>query len=122
MSARRSTLITGAPSRLGVVHAADCVRRGSDAPAVARSRARTRAAFQRRSQLTDRGPVHFQGDIRLEERRNERVRIVHELHDTLMQGFLGASMFLDQAVEQIRADSPSKPAISRATPGASGNW
>jgi signal transduction histidine kinase len=41
---------------------------------------------------------------------------VHELHDTLMQGFLGASMLLDQAVEQTPADSPSKskPALRRA--------
>jgi signal transduction histidine kinase len=53
-------------------------------------------------------------DLRLEERRRERARIVHELHDTLLQGFLGASMLLDQAVEQTPVDSPSKPALSRA--------
>jgi len=52
--------------------------------------------------------------IRLEERCRERERIVHELHDTLLQGFLGASMLLDQAVEQTPADSPCKPALSRA--------
>ncbi len=52
--------------------------------------------------------------IRLEERCRERARIVHELHDTLLQGFLGASMLLDQAVEQTPADSPCKPALSRA--------
>ncbi len=52
--------------------------------------------------------------IRLEERGRERERIVHELHDTLLQGFLGASMLLDQAVEQTPADSPYKPALSRA--------
>jgi signal transduction histidine kinase len=40
--------------------------------------------------------------------------MVHELHDTLFQGFVGASMILDQAVEQMPADSPSKPALSRA--------
>src|SRR6266581_1482435 len=49
--------------------------------------------------------------IRLEERWRERERIVHELHDTLLQGFLGASMLLDQAVEQTPADSPCKPAL-----------
>src|SRR6266705_5826459 len=52
--------------------------------------------------------------IRLEERCRERARIVHELHDTLLQGFLGASMLLDQAVEQTPADSPCKPSLSRA--------
>lgn len=30
-------------------------------------------------------------DVRLEERRQERRRIARELHDTLFQGFLGAS-------------------------------
>jgi signal transduction histidine kinase len=113
MSSRHSALITGAPSRLGAVHA-DCVRRGSDAPPVARNHARTRAAFQRRFQLTDRRPSHFEEDIRLEERSKERARVVQELHDTLLQGFLGASMLLDQAVEETPADSPSKPALSRA--------
>jgi len=39
---------------------------------------------------------------------------MHELHDTLLQGFLGASMLLDQAVEQTPEDSPSKPVLSRA--------
>ena len=39
---------------------------------------------------------------------------MHELHDTLFQGFLGASMLLDQAVEQTPADSPIRPALSRA--------
>jgi signal transduction histidine kinase len=53
-------------------------------------------------------------NIRLEERCRERARIVHELHDTLFQGFLGASMLLDQAVEQTPADSPFRPALSRA--------
>ena len=39
---------------------------------------------------------------------------MHELKDTLLQGFLGASILLDQAVEQTPADSPSKPALSSA--------
>ena len=52
--------------------------------------------------------------IRLEERCRERARIVHELHDTLLQGFLGASMLLDHAVEQTPADSPCKLTLSRA--------
>lgn len=45
---------------------------------------------------------------------SERGRIVRELHDTLLQGFLGASLLLDAAVEQIPADSPFKPSLSRA--------
>ena len=58
--------------------------------------------------------ANLEDDIRLEERCRERARIAHELHDTLLQGFLGASMLLDHAVEQTPADSPSKPALSRA--------
>jgi signal transduction histidine kinase len=66
---------------------------------------------------TNRGglnPPSNEDDLRQEERRRERTRIVHELHDTLLQGFLGASMLLDQAVEQTPVDSPSKPALNRA--------
>jgi signal transduction histidine kinase len=58
------------------------------------------------------GPVF--PTFHLEEGCRERARIVHELHDTLLQGFLGACMLLDHAVEQTPADSPSKPALSRA--------
>jgi signal transduction histidine kinase len=64
--------------------------------------------------LTSRRRAPLEADIRLEERRRERTRMVHELHDTLLQGFLGASMLLHQAVEQTPADSPSKPAMNRA--------
>jgi signal transduction histidine kinase len=52
--------------------------------------------------------------LRLDERRKERARIARELHDTLFQGFLGASLLLHTAVEQMPADSPSRPSISRA--------
>jgi len=51
--------------------------------------------------------------IRLEERLKERAHIARELHDTLFQGFLGASMLLDVAVEQTPADSPSKASLNR---------
>ena len=114
MSSKPSALITGTPSRLGAVHADRSVRRASDAVPVARSHRRTRAALQRPFRLTDQGQAHSENDIRLQERRRERARIVHELHDTLLQGFVGASMLLDQAVELTPADSPSKPALSRA--------
>jgi signal transduction histidine kinase len=53
-------------------------------------------------------------DIRLEERREERTRIARDLHDTLFQGLLGASMILHRAVDGLPADSPSKNALSRA--------
>jgi signal transduction histidine kinase len=53
-------------------------------------------------------------NLRLEERHSERARIARELHDTLFQGFLGASMMLHNAVEELPADSPSKPSLSRA--------
>jgi signal transduction histidine kinase len=52
--------------------------------------------------------------LRWEERRSERARIARELHDTLFQGFLGASMVLHSAVEKMPADSPSKPSLHRA--------
>jgi signal transduction histidine kinase len=52
--------------------------------------------------------------LRWEERRSERARIARELHDTLFQGFLSASMVLHSAVEEMPADSPSKPSLNRA--------
>src|SRR5215475_2873195 len=60
------------------------------------------------------GQAQLENDIRLEERCRERARIVNELHDTLLQGFLGASMLLHQIVEKTPSDSPSKPGLSRA--------
>ena len=112
MSSRHSVLNTGAPSEICAVNA-DCFARGrSDAGPVGPDRGRTRAALKRRFRLTSQGQAHLEDDIRLEERYRERARIVHELHDTLFQGFLGASMLLHQAVEQ--ADYPSKPALGSA--------
>jgi signal transduction histidine kinase len=99
MSSRHPVLITGAPSGIGAVDADCFARGGSDAGPVGRDRRPTRAAFQRGIRLTGEGQAHIEDDIRLEERCRECARIVHELHDTLFQGFLGASMLLDQAVE-----------------------
>ena len=53
-------------------------------------------------------------NLRLEERRCERARIARDLHDTLFQGFLGASLVLHSAVQEMPADSPSKPSLNRA--------
>ena len=54
-----------------------------------------------------------QMNVRFEERLAERTRIAQELHDTLLQGFLSASMQLHVADEQIAPDSPAKPVVSR---------
>ena len=113
MSIRHSALTSGAPSGMGGAHADCSVGCGRDSVAITRSRTRTRAAYQRRFQLTDQVYAQIETEVRLEERRRERARMVHELHDTLFQGFVGASMLLDQAVEQMPADSPSKQTLSR---------
>jgi signal transduction histidine kinase len=48
-----------------------------------------------------------------EERLAERTRIAQELHDTLLQGFISASMQLHVARDGLPADSPIKPSLSR---------
>src|SRR5262245_36579644 len=48
------------------------------------------------------------------ERLKERARIARELHDTLLQGFLSASLQIHSAVEQLPDDSPAKPSLERA--------
>ena len=77
-------------------------------------RTQTKVTAQNAVLLTVQTQSIPESDVRLEERARERARIVHELHDTLFQGFIGASMLLRQAVEQTPADSPSRPALSRA--------
>lgn len=52
-------------------------------------------------------------NLRFEERLSERTRIAQELHDTLLQGFISASMQLHVAVDNLPADSPAKPLLSR---------
>ncbi len=54
-----------------------------------------------------------QMNMRFEERLAERTRIAQELHDTLLQGFLSASMQLHVADDQLAADSPAKPLVNR---------
>ena len=46
--------------------------------------------------------------VRFEERLAERTRIAQELHDTLLQGVLSASMQLHVAVDDVPADSPAR--------------
>ena len=52
-------------------------------------------------------------NVRFEERLAERTRIAQDLHDTLLQGFLSASMQLHVAAEKLPADSAAKPLIDR---------
>ena len=52
-------------------------------------------------------------DLQFEERLQERTRIAQDLHDTLLQGFLSASMQLHVAEEKLPVDSPAKPYVSR---------
>lgn len=52
-------------------------------------------------------------NIRFQERLAERSRIAQELHDTLLQGVLSASLQLDVAEDQLPEDSPTKPLLRR---------
>lgn len=52
-------------------------------------------------------------NVRFQDRLAERTRIAQELHDTLLQGVLSASLQLDLAEDQLPADSPAKPLIGR---------
>jgi signal transduction histidine kinase len=51
--------------------------------------------------------------LRFEERLAERTRIAQELHDTLLQGVISASMQLHVVAEQVPPGSPAKPALDR---------
>jgi signal transduction histidine kinase len=52
-------------------------------------------------------------NVRFEERLAERTRIAQELHDTLLQGFLSASMQVHVAADRLPLDSPAKPSLAR---------
>lgn len=52
-------------------------------------------------------------NLKFEQRLAERTRIAQELHDTLLQGLLSASMQLHVADDQLPADSPAKPRLAR---------
>jgi signal transduction histidine kinase len=52
--------------------------------------------------------------FRRDERQSERERVARELHDTLLQGFLGVSLQLQAAVEHVPPNSPSKAALDHA--------
>ena len=50
---------------------------------------------------------------RMDERVRERTRIARDLHDTLLQGLLSASLQLSVAKTQMDSDLPAKPLIER---------
>jgi signal transduction histidine kinase len=52
-------------------------------------------------------------NVRFEERLAERVRIAQELHDTLLQGVISASMQLHVVLDNLAADSPARAPLSR---------
>ena len=51
--------------------------------------------------------------MRFEERLAERVRVAQELHDTLLQGVLSASMQLHVVVDTLPDESSVRPQLSR---------
>jgi len=59
------------------------------------------------------GEFQRSASLRFEERLSERTRIAQELHDTLLQGFLSASMQLHVIVDQLPEDSPTRPPLTR---------
>lgn len=54
-------------------------------------------------------------NLRFEERLAERTRIGQELHDTLLQGFLSASMQLHVAADRLPDDSPARSSLDRVS-------
>ena len=57
--------------------------------------------------------LHTQLTLRFEERLAERTRIAQDLHDTLLQGLVSASMQLHVANDRLGDDSPAKPVVGR---------
>jgi signal transduction histidine kinase len=52
-------------------------------------------------------------NVRFEERLAERVRVAQELHDTLLQGVLSASMQLHVVTDGLPDGAPTKPPLDR---------
>jgi len=53
-------------------------------------------------------------NLRFEERLAERTRIAQELHDTLLQGFISASMQVHVAADMLPQNAASRPLLARA--------
>lgn len=60
------------------------------------------------------GQVAASINQRFDERLAERTRIAQELHDTLLQGFLSASMQVQVATDSLATDSQAKRILTRA--------
>lgn len=58
---------------------------------------------------------HRELRVRLDERRRERERVARELHDSLLQGFLGVSLQLQASAGQVPANSPIRAALDHTT-------
>lgn len=58
--------------------------------------------------------ITSQLQVRFEERLSERNRIAQELHDTLLQAFLSASMQVHVAYGRLGSESPAKAPLERA--------
>lgn len=56
--------------------------------------------------------LSHQMSARFEERLAERTRIAQDLHDTLLQGFISASMRLHVAADAVPADSPARASLA----------
>lgn len=59
--------------------------------------------------------VTAQMKLRFEERLSERTRIAQELHDTLLQGFISASMQVHVVKDRLPPDSKEWSILNRAT-------
>ena len=57
--------------------------------------------------------LQTQLSLRFEERLAERTRIAQDLHDTLLQGLVSASMQLHVANDHLAENSPAKPLVGR---------
>jgi signal transduction histidine kinase/ligand-binding sensor domain-containing protein len=57
--------------------------------------------------------VRWQMNLRFEDQLSERIRIAQELHDTLLQGVVSASMLLHVAADELPAESVSKRKLTR---------
>lgn len=57
--------------------------------------------------------VSRQLNMRFDERLAERTRIAQELHDTLLQGFISASMQLHVVADRVPAESPVHASLTR---------
>jgi ligand-binding sensor domain-containing protein/signal transduction histidine kinase len=59
--------------------------------------------------------VSNQLTLQMQARSNERLRIAQDLHDTLLQGLLSASMQLSIADEQMESAAPAKTLVTRVS-------